>query len=101
MPPADRARLYLALATIPGVGVDEDAPADLVGRPALSITYTGDTSLGRAGDRWELLLDPETYDVLGLRGTAGSDIDLGDWVFHSGEIWYEVAILDHRRRPGR
>ena len=96
VPPADRARLYLALATIPGVGVDEDAPADLVGRPALSITYTGDTSLGRDGDLWELLLDPATYDVLGLRGTAGSDIDLGDRVFHPGEVWYEMAILDHR-----
>jgi hypothetical protein len=96
VPPADRARLYLALATIPGVGVEEDAPADLVGRQVLSITFTGDTSLGRDGDRWELLLDPATYDVLGLRGTAGSDIDLGDRVFHPGEVWYEMAILDHR-----
>jgi hypothetical protein len=96
VPPGDRARLYLALATIPGVGVDEHASPDLVGRPVLSITFTGDTTLGRAGDRWELLLDPTTYDVLGLRGTAGSDIDLGDRVFHPGEVWYEMAILDHR-----
>jgi hypothetical protein len=96
VPPADRARLYLALATIPGVGIDEHAPADLVGRPVLSVTFTGDTTLGRAGDRWELLLDPSTYDVLGLRGTAGSEVDLGDRVFHAGEVWYEMAILDHR-----
>jgi len=96
VPPASRARLYLALATIPGVGVDEHAAPDLVGRPVLSITYTGDLSLGRAGDRWELLLDPSSYDVLGLRGTAGSDIDLGDVVVHSGTVWFEYALLDYR-----
>ena len=96
VPPASRARLYLALATIPGVGVDEHAAPDLVGRPVLSITYTGDLSLGRAGDRWELLLDPSTYDVLGLRGTAGSDIDLGDVVIHPGTVWFEYALLDYR-----
>ena len=97
VPPADRARLYLALATIPGVGVGEDPPADLVGRPVLSITFTGDTSLGRTGDRWELLLDPTTYDVLGLRGTAGSDIDLGNGtIVTAGHVWYEMAILDRR-----
>ena len=97
VPPADRARLYLALASIPGVGVDENAPADLAGRPVLSITFTGDTSLGRAGDRWELLLDPATYAVLGLRGTAGSDIDLGEGtIVTPGHVWYEMAILDHR-----
>ena len=95
IPPASRARLYLALATIPGVGVDENAAPDLAGRPVLSITYTGDLSLGRAGDRWELLLDPSSYDVLGLRGTAGSDIDLGVTVIHPGTVWYEYALLDH------
>jgi hypothetical protein len=97
VPPADQARLYLALAAIPGVGVDEKAAPDLVGRPVLSITFTGDTSLGRAGDRWELLLDPATYAVLGLRGTAGSDIDLGEGtIVTAGHVWYEMAILDHR-----
>jgi hypothetical protein len=97
IPPASRARLYLALATIPGVGVDENAAPDLAGRPVLSITYTGDLSLGRAGDRWELLLDPSSYDVLGLRGTAGSDIDLGGGtVIHPGTVWTEFAFLDHR-----
>ncbi|MBF4768560.1 CU044_5270 family protein [Nocardioides agariphilus] len=96
IPPDAQASLYRALATIPGVGVDEDPARDLVGRPALSITYAGQTSLGRAGDRWELLLDPTTYAVLGTRGTAGSDIDLGDVVVKQGHVWYAVAILDHR-----
>jgi hypothetical protein len=97
LPPAGRARLFRALATIPGVGIDEHAAPDLVGRPVLSVTFTGDTDLGRAGDHWELLLDPASYDVLGLRGTAGSDIDLGEGtVKHAGEVWYEVAVLDHR-----
>jgi hypothetical protein len=97
LPPASRASLFRALATIPGVGIDQDAAPDLVGRPVLSVTFTGDTSLGRAGDHWELLLDPASYDVLGLRGTAGSDIDLGEGtVKHAGEVWYEVAVLDHR-----
>lgn len=44
----------------------------------------------------KLLLDPSSYDVLGLRGTAGSDIDLGDTVIHPGTVWYEFAQLDHR-----
>ncbi|MEO6512991.1 MAG: CU044_5270 family protein [Nocardioides sp.] len=97
LPPESRSSLFRALAVIPGVGIDEHAAPDLVGRPVLSVTFTGDTDLGRAGDRWELLLDPATYDVFGLRGTAGSDIDLGDGtIAHSGEVWYEDAVLDHR-----
>jgi len=95
--PESIARLYRALASIPGVSVDEDAKPDLVGRSVLSITYTGASSLGRAGDRWELLLDPRSYRVIGLRGTAGTDLDLKDGtVIAKGAVWFNTAYLDDR-----
>jgi hypothetical protein len=94
LPPESIARLYRALAIIPGVSVDRDAPADLSGRPVLSITYNGDSSLGRPGDRWELLLDPDTYRVIGLRGTAGHDLHLkNDTVIPAGTVWFNSAYL--------
>ena len=94
LPPESIARLYRALATIPGVRVDHGAPADLAGRPVLSITYDGDSSLGRPGDRWELLLDPDSYRVIGLRGTAGHDLDLKDGtVIRTGTVWMNWAYL--------
>ena len=94
LPPETIAGLYRALATIPGVTVDRDAPADLAGRPVLSITYDGDSSLGRPGDRWELLLDPDSYRVVGLRGTAGQDLDLkNNVVIPSGAVWFNWAYL--------
>lgn len=94
LPPESIARLYRALATIPGVRVDRDAPADLAGRPVLSITYDGDSSLGRPGDRWELLLDPDSYRVTGLRGTAGHDLDLkNDTVIPAGTVWFNWVYL--------
>jgi hypothetical protein len=94
LPPESIARLYGALATIPGVSADRDAPADLFGRPVLSITYDGDSSLGRPGDRWELLLDPDSYRVIGLRGTAGHEFDLKDGtVIPAGTVWVNLALL--------
>jgi hypothetical protein len=94
LPPESIARLYRALATIPGVSVDRDAPADLLGRPVLSITYDGDSALGRPGDKWELLLDPDSYRVIGLRGTAGHDLDLkNDKVIPAGAVWINWAYL--------
>jgi hypothetical protein len=95
--PESVARLYRALASIPGVSVDEDARPDLVGRSVLSITYTGRSSLGRPGDRWELLIDPRSYRVIGLRGTAGTDLDLKDGtVIPTGSVWFNTAYLDER-----
>lgn len=94
LPPESIARLYRALATIPGVSVDRHAAADLSGRPVLSITYDGDSSLGRSGDRWELLLDPDSYRVVGLRGTAGHELDLkDDIVIPAGAVWFNWAYL--------
>jgi hypothetical protein len=103
LPAASVAALYGALATIPGVGVDRDAPADLAGRDVLSITYAGGSALGRPGDRWELLLDPETYRVTGLRGTAGEDIRFKDGsAVAEGEVWFEQTYLSEQvvDRPG-
>jgi hypothetical protein len=97
LPPSTVARLYQALAIIPGVGIDDHAAPDMDGRPVLSITYSGALSLGRKGDRWELLLDPETYQVTGLRGTAGEDfaLDKGPTI-HEGTVWYEYVLYERR-----
>ena len=100
--PSTVARLYQALATIPGVGIDDDAPADLAGRPVLSVTFDGDISIGRRGDRWELLLDPQSFQVLGLRGTAGQDYhdDKTGLDTPEGTVWYQylvyrTVLVDH------
>lgn len=96
LPPASIARLYQALAIIPGVGIDDDAPADLGGRPVLSVTYSGDLSLGRKGDLWELLLDPDSFQVMGLRGTAGEDWQTERPVetIEKGTVWYQWVVYD-------
>jgi hypothetical protein len=98
LPPASIARLYQALAIIPGVGIDDHAAPDLAGRPVLSVTYSGDLSLGRKGDLWELLLDPDTFEVMGLRGTAGEDWQTDPPVatIAEGTVWYEWVIYDRR-----
>ena len=98
VPPADRARLYLALATIPGVGVDEKAAPDLVGRPVLSITFTGDTlarprrrPLGAAARPGDVRRPgPPRHGRLGHRPGRRDDRHT------PGTVWYEMAILDHR-----
>lgn len=97
LPPGSIARLYQALATIPGVGIDNGAAPDLAGRPVLSITYNGDLSLGRKGDRWELLLDPDTYQVVGLRGTAGENwTPDGGPTYREGTVWYEYVVYGRK-----
>jgi hypothetical protein len=104
LPPEGVARLYHALSIIPGVSVDRNAPKDLVGRPVLSISYSGDLSLGMPGDRWELLLDPDTYRVIGIRGTAGHDHNLKNGeIIRRGTVWYNHAYLDQRvvDKPGQ
>jgi hypothetical protein len=98
LPPASIARLYQALAIIPGVGIDDQAAPDLAGRPVLSVTYSGDLSLGRKGDHWELLLDPDSFEVTGLRGTAGEDwaVEKGTERVEKGTVWYEWVVYDQR-----
>jgi hypothetical protein len=66
-PPAAEANVYRALATIPGVSVEQGIK-DAVGRPVIGI--------GIAGGGDQLLLAPTTYDIIGARtvstGPTGS-----------------------------
>jgi hypothetical protein len=56
-PPSALAAVYQAIATIPGVAVDQHA-SDADGRPAIGVTDNG--------GRFELLLSPHTYQPTGL-----------------------------------
>ena len=98
LPAQAQANLFRALATIPGVGVDEDPEPDLLGRPVLSVTFAGETDHGDIRSRWELLLDPGTYAYMGERATAlepggttyGADQEVD---VETGDVWYNRAVL--------
>ncbi|GIH68671.1 CU044_5270 family protein [Sphaerimonospora thailandensis] len=63
MPAAQRAALFEAAATIPGVTVTEDAQ-DAAGRRGIGV---GRVSFGV---REDIIFDPETYELLGERGVV-------------------------------
>ncbi|MET0820962.1 MAG: CU044_5270 family protein [Aeromicrobium sp.] len=88
LPPQAQARLFRALATIPGVEVDADAH-DLLGRSVLSVAWTGGNQEGIDPDESvELLLDPSTYAALGQRSTLLQDESGGP---SKGDITFDVA----------
>lgn len=96
MPAAAHARLFRALATIPGVAIAEDPMPDLLGRDVVSVTFSGVTDDG-AGfrSRQELLLDPTTYEYRGTRVTALEDGAFDDGrPVTEGEVWYNDAVID-------
>lgn len=94
IPPRVQAALYNALATIPGVGIDPNAAPDLVGRPVLSVTFSGRSPFGQAESRSELLLDPTSYAFLGIRETALQDLHFDkSEVTPAGTVWYNDAYL--------
>ena len=66
-----RRRPRRALTKIPGVGVAGHRVKDAMGREAVAVTFT-DPEAGAMGGRmrYELLLDPATYDQLGTRWVA-------------------------------
>ncbi|GAA3445200.1 CU044_5270 family protein [Planomonospora venezuelensis] len=64
LPAAQRAALFKAAATIPGVNAVEDAE-DAAGRKGIGV---GRVNLG--GVREDLVFDPETYELLGERGVV-------------------------------
>jgi hypothetical protein len=98
LPPQAHANLFRALATIPGVGIDEDAEPDLLGRPVLSVTFAGETEHRSIRSRWEVLLDPDTLAYVGERATAlepgESEDDDGEPVdVEVGDLWWESAVI--------
>jgi hypothetical protein len=62
MPPAQRAALFKAVGTIPGVGVIETAE-DAAGRKGIGVGRAG-----LDGVRQDLIFDPKSYELLGERG---------------------------------
>ncbi|MFC7381144.1 CU044_5270 family protein [Sphaerisporangium rhizosphaerae] len=93
-PPRLRAALYTVISRLDGVGV-EDKVRDLVGREGIGI-YTDEE-----GFRREIIIDPNTYAFLGLRGLYLSEKRVpGGRTFSKGEVVYSVArladgIVDH------
>ncbi|WP_426247035.1 CU044_5270 family protein [Nocardioides sp. LHG3406-4] len=108
LPAQARANLFRALATIHGVGIDEDARPDLLDRPVLSVTFDGVPDVTGIESRREMLLDPHTYAYVGTRVTAleaGHIGAAGDPGFDltPGETWYESTVLPAAvvDRPGQ
>ena len=96
LPAAAHARLFRALATIPGVAIAENPAPDLLGRDVLSVTFSGVTD-ARAGFRsqQELLLDPTTYEYRGTRVTALEDGAFDDGrPVTEGQVWYNDAVIE-------
>ena len=64
-PPAAEAAVFRALAAIPGVS-SQQGITDVVGRPAIGLSDNG--------GKTQLLLDPRTYQVIGMRAAStGTD----------------------------
>ncbi|MER5748079.1 CU044_5270 family protein [Streptomyces sp. NPDC002225] len=67
--PAALARVYRAMATIPGVRVTDHLVKDAAGREAIAITRKEDVG----HDQREILLDPRSFDYLGERFVVAED----------------------------
>ena len=89
-PPAALAHVYQAMAGIPGVTVTQGLTS-AVGRPGIGVSANGGVS-------W-LLLDPQTYQVIGLGEKALSQASVkvkGAPITFSGTIsmaWADVAVV--------
>ncbi|GAA4728862.1 hypothetical protein GCM10023350_10050 [Nocardioides endophyticus] len=99
LPAQARADLFRALATIPGVAIDDGAEPDLLGDPVLAVTLDRAPDASGLLSRRELLLDPDTYTYRGVRVTALEDGRLGGagakgFDVTAGETWYEDAVED-------
>jgi hypothetical protein len=74
MPPRSRAALYQAAARFPGLGVDRHA-VDGAGRHGIAITwhYSGGCAPSGCARDFEIIFDPMTYTLLGVRnGTSAT-----------------------------
>lgn len=104
--PAALARVYRAMATVPGVRVTGHLVKDAAGREAIAITRKED---GRREQR-EILLDPHDFGYLGMRAVVTEDYTYklgGDkaegptFGFRKGQILtsdarVEAAVVDAR-----
>jgi hypothetical protein len=96
MPPAQRAALFKAVGTIPGVDVIETAE-DAAGRKGIGVGRAG-----LDGVRQDLIFDPKSYELLGERGivvdesTAKSPV--GSLVASTAQL--SVTVTDRAPETG-
>ncbi|WP_200301411.1 CU044_5270 family protein [Streptomyces adelaidensis] len=86
------AGLYRALATLPHLDVGDHLVEDAAGRRAVALRYSGNDSGDELVER-EWLIDPETYEVLGLRMIRGGELVTGD-------ATVTVAVVDEPGERG-
>ncbi|MFI6871946.1 CU044_5270 family protein [Streptomyces sp. NPDC050400] len=98
MPPEGLAKVYRALATVPGVEITDHLVRDVAGREAIAI---GLRAGPEARMRAEILIDPRTYVYAGSRWIVlrdymqdypGAD-DTPDRPWKAGDIWLQDARL--------
>ncbi|GAA2854104.1 hypothetical protein GCM10010517_12110 [Streptosporangium fragile] len=98
LPPAQRAALFKAVGTIPGVDVSENAE-DAAGRRGIGVGR-----VGLDGVRKDLLFDPETYEFLGERGIVVDEkaarAPKGSLVASTAQLSVTVADELPSTRPG-
>ena len=105
MPPAQRAALFKAVGTIPGVDVIETAE-DAAGRKGVGVGRAG-----LDGVRQDLIFDPKTYELLGERGIVvdenAAKSPAGSLVASTAQLSVTVAdeapgpVQGHERRHHR
>jgi hypothetical protein len=97
LPAQARADLFRALATIPGVTIDDEADPDLLGDPVLAVVLDGAPDPAGFDNRRELLLDPQTYAYRGERVTALEDAPIDGKKGSdpkAGQTWFESTETD-------
>ena len=93
--PAAEAAVYRAMGTIPNVGV-QSGITDVVGRPAIGVSADGGAT--------QLLLDPHSYVVIGMRGVSNgtNPTGKGSWPakgqVYTSLAWTHMATVSE---PGR
>ncbi|MFE5687164.1 CU044_5270 family protein [Streptomyces sp. NPDC056512] len=98
IPPQALAKLYRALAAVPGAEVTDHVVRDLAGRDALAV---GHDEKGQKVRR-EILIDPHTYQYLGDRWLVVKDYkdtfpgadDTPDRPWKAGDLMFQNALLD-------
>ncbi|MFC9457572.1 CU044_5270 family protein [Streptomyces sp. NPDC056983] len=98
IPPQALAKLYRALAAVPGAEVTDHLVRDLAGRDALAV---GHDEKGQKVRR-EILIDPHTYQYLGDRWLVVKDYkdtfpgadDTPGRPWKAGDLMFQNALLD-------
>ncbi len=90
VPPDVAAALYGAAALIPGVTVVPDAQ-DLAGRQGIAVSRVSSYNPDRSE---ELIFDEESFELLGERSVALTDLDFEDGSVAEGEALHASAVLE-------